>query len=1229
MAEDRIDSLVNRPAIKKEFDDTAKQAKDLLALVQELKKKGMVEMYNIKNLGQYEKLRKELDGLAKSIDNNVKKVKESAQAGRKLTEETALLNVQNAERNRLLKLEAQIENSVAGSREHALASIKKLEYQQNILNTSTEAGKRKYAELTLEIEKFNRVANQAKPQAPITPSIPGRLSDRPVESIPFEITNKSDSNFGKTGDVVSDIEKAQAEGVISANEWAEAQKQAGIEVEEARSKIIEIINPTKAAAVSADSYSDELERLTGTLAENERLMSVYKTELSQVQRELYLLNKVTPESEKSTQKYRDKVAKLTAEEIRLKAEIKDVGNTLKQQNIINNSAAGSLDQLRARYALLLREYERMSNTVKASPIGKAIQAEALQVKVAIDTQERAAGLFRGSLSNTGTAITKVFSKTYGALRTLANLIPGLGIGSLIAILGESIVEAVKSLSSAVGEAKKLEEQSKLIKGVYKEAAKSVGETTATLKVLKATLNDLSIPESKRLETLKQYNEIADKTNEIDTKQINNLQLINEKIAAQNSLILKRGISLAATAKLGEEAAGFVEAELNLGLFANQKRLLKSGTELAEAYSQFVSSSFPFRNVPAILQKRQQDFLKSVGLSPEDFNEFHKLIDKRAKAIFELGKANQALAPLIITDNTDKEEKETKEARTKQEEDYADDLAKIRADISKAEFEAIKRRRQDEIDASVAIIENKEEEYAARYKATENFYNDSKALIDLISEYENKASKDILDEEVRQTQLALTKKGLTVKQREDLNKILKALQTRQAQEEEKITVEKNSNIQKLEKTHTEKIKAINKDVIADRAELAAFQEAHIKAQNEIELEQLKNGYDEQLNLLDKKFADGLIKEEEYNKKRLLLQTNYQVEVIRAEIATLEKEIEIAKVRAELEPDDKKKTEALDNIGKAEAKLAGLKNKLQGIITDFFIKKKKEEKDVDDKSTADKIRNLQKFFDAAREVFTVITDLISINTEKQKNAIQEQIDLLEKQKQKDIEVANQTITNTQERAAAIIAIEARANSQREVLEIKRRQLEEQRARFEKAANIAAIIQETSLAVVRALSDKLIPLPLRIPAAVAIGALGAAKLAIAIATPIPKYKYGTKDAKGGISEVGHGKKELIVTPKGEKFITPDTPTIVDIPKHSIIYPDANEYITHTSQKIKSNSNEYYVFQNMTNELKGVRKDLGGIKRAIVKQPVPEITVQNVIISRIKYLDSSNEYLNKNLQG
>jgi hypothetical protein len=200
---------------------------------------------------------------------------------------------------------------------------------------------------------------------------------------------------------------------------------------------------------------------------------------------------------------------------------------------------------------------------------------------------------------------------------------------------------------------------------------------------------------------------------------------------------------------------------------------------------------------------------------------------------------------------------------------------------------------------------------------------------------------------------------------------------------------------------------------------------------------------------------------------------------------------------------------------------------------------------------KLNDLKK--QLASESVETFNSLVSSQFDYESNRIQQQMDEAEKQKDHDIAIANATITNKQERELAIAKIEAKAQAQREQLEKRQRQIDLDRARFEKASNIAQIISTTAVAIIEALKTYK-GTPAAFGVAAAIGAIGALQLARAIAAPLPKFAEGTEDAPGGLSWVGDGgKNELVITPQGKVMQTPSVPTVMNVPKHSIVLPDA----------------------------------------------------------------------------
>jgi hypothetical protein len=284
-------------------------------------------------------------------------------------------------------------------------------------------------------------------------------------------------------------------------------------------------------------------------------------------------------------------------------------------------------------------------------------------------------------------------------------------------------------------------------------------------------------------------------------------------------------------------------------------------------------------------------------------------------------------------------------------------------------------------------------------------------------------------------------------------------------------------------------------------------------------------------LNEQLKAGLITTEEYSRQRGKIEKSARIQQIKEEINDL--------------------------TGKKIALISQQKQQSNEFISIEEAEKKKR-KELSDELTDEVIANEQRMTDLkkqlASEYFETFNAFASAQFENEIARIQQQMAEVDRQKEHDIAAANATITNKQERETAIARIEVRAQAERERLERRQRQIELERARFEKAANIAQIIGNTAVAIMNQL--KVTPLPAGAPFIAAIGTIGALQLARAIAAPLPKFAEGTIDAPGGLAWVGDGfRRELVVTPQGQVIQTPAVPTVMNVPKHSIVLPDARK--------------------------------------------------------------------------
>lgn len=124
----------------------------------------------------------------------------------------------------------------------------------------------------------------------------------------------------------------------------------------------------------------------------------------------------------------------------------------------------------------------------------------------------------------------------------------------------------------------------------------------------------------------------------------------------------------------------------------------------------------------------------------------------------------------------------------------------------------------------------------------------------------------------------------------------------------------------------------------------------------------------------------------------------------------------------------------------------------------------------------------------------------------------------------------------------------------MEKQKQQLRIKQAKWDKANSIAQATISTALAIMNALQTQ--PFWLGIAMAAIAGAMGAVQIATIAATPIPAYAKGTDYHKGGPAIVGDGGRKEVVLFNGNAWLTPDKPTLVDIPAGAMVLPSINDF-------------------------------------------------------------------------
>jgi hypothetical protein len=430
--------------------------------------------------------------------------------------------------------------------------------------------------------------------------------------------------------------------------------------------------------------------------------------------------------------------------------------------------------------------------------------------------------------------------------------------------------------------------------------------------------------------------------------------------------------------------------------------------------------------------------------------------------------------------------------------------------SKAAFDELKAEAEERIKIFKTIADNENNNYYLRLVGLGNYQKEQKELIETEQKYllnvpkitageiekingDSKRKLNELEFDAGQQRIAIIKKN--------------------AEEEKAVTEQLRNEIDRTDN------KDAQKDTITKNTN-----EPYLKFAETNALE-----YKIDIENLNKSLQQKKISIKEYNEEKAKIDEKY-------EERSLSNQIENNKALI-----DNLKGKGIDvtDLLKQQAELEMM---FSDLTTKHFIeneeKKEAKRKEIRDKSI-ELFNEVSKLFETA----------VLAGYDREKNEIQDQINAREEQKTKEIEAVNAEGISAQEKANKIVVINTRAQAQKEQLERRQRQIDLERARFERAFNIGQIIAKTAIAVI-AQSEKL---PFSAPLVALVASIGAIQLAAALAQPLPKFAKGTKDSgKAQFSIVGEEGTELLEMTDGKKFLTPNEPTITFLPAHTKVIPN-----------------------------------------------------------------------------
>lgn len=520
-------------------------------------------------------------------------------------------------------------------------------------------------------------------------------------------------------------------------------------------------------------------------------------------------------------------------------------------------------------------------------------------------------------------------------------------------------------------------------------------------------------------------------------------------------------------------------------------------------------------------------------------------------------------------NIGTETEDEKSARLEAEKSLQESRIALMEEGLDKELATIRYGYQQKIDA---VKGNSSAEMALRKSLLQEMNNE---LAKASEEYEkNRASIDL------QNRLASVEEG----SEEEMSVRLDILD-KQKEEEMKAAESNGADVSLIEKKYLNEKRKIYEEYASDYVDeiskSAAAEQVVRNAQ-----------YNSDLKELEKLHAKKLISDEEYEKKKADITERYSIDTAKAAVDSLEEQISVEN----LTQDDREKL--AEQLQKAKADLANAE-------ADAEIAAIKRVQDEEEDSYKKRMKNAQRWMGVASDAIGAVGSLMSTLYERDIDNIEKEQEANEEAYNADVErieaLAESGAISEEEAEARKRAAEAETSRKNEELEKKKVRLQQKQAKWNKAVQLA----QTGIATARGIMEAMAMNPPNPVLAAVIGAMGAVQMATIVATPIPAYKEGTKDGGhiGGLAIVGDGGKHEVVVYGGKSWVTPDVPTVVDLPKGAEVFPDINEFVGNVRMNPIYDSgisspvvvNDY---SELSREMKGMRVELRKIMKIIHKE-------------------------------
>jgi len=994
------------------------------------------------------------------------------------------------------------------------------------------------------------------------------------EQFSKNVKNASDMLAGLSSSS-NQVASAQENAAKSTQTASDTINQASAQLQAANMNYASIIDTVQA-------YDSEVTKLTADTIANKEAMNKINADVKS-------LGKSYKDGKISLSEYTKQSAALMQRHAELMAQNKLHSAQIRAHSTYIISASGSYNEMNAAMLELQKRYKALSEADRESSIGKNLISQANSLNNKLKEIDAQFGNYQRNVGNYASSWNGLNVQTQQLLRELPSLT--MSFNQFFLAISNNLPMFADELRRASEEFKRMKAEGLTAIPVWKQLLGSIFSWQAALVIGITLLSAYGSEIAKWIGSLfkaeKAVNEVASAETNLanarrkgisdSMKERTELEFLYKATQDTSRSMEERNAAVEELQKKYPSYFGNMSKEYILLGKANDEyiKLSKSIIETATAKAKMTeienlstrALDLSMKAAGKLMEIRKAEaetdyvdpFSGEIIKSADRVAHLRKEYEGLTKDLRDVYSAQIALSRSIkISDYTEGDDKDKFK-------EYAEYIKKITEDLAKSRIDLIADGRKKEIaevskeyeDRIKEIKGNSEKEIELR-KNLETLKGKA------IAEINDKYDKELLEIEKANLENRLASIGDNSNEELDKRLNLQIQLNNMMRDAEINDAEKNGNdvlairmkymkrendliMQNLE----ERFGMIesNTDRMIDRQETAALEEA---------------------NLLKKQYANGEIGKEDYEKKLYDIGVKYS----KARLQVMMKEVESE--MALLDPDSEKYQELED-------RLTNLQDQIDGINYDDATKKREEwqeefNKGLDGMNSAarDALGETAGIFEGLSDIMKGVSEEGKLSFENMAQAVGKivsgitslmtdiydaRIENIEKEQEANDEAYDKEIEriesleengaiSTEEAEARKRAAEDKTAAKNAELEKKKAALQEKQAKWNKANSIIQTTIATSLAIMKAYSETG-PILGNIFAAI-IAAMGAAQVAVIAAQPIPKYAKGTKDHPGGLAIVGDGgKKEGIITDNG-LFVTPDKPTLVNLPAHAQVIPD-----------------------------------------------------------------------------